>query len=161
MRSDHLSQQDLLTDRTWGERNQEVELTLMCSTWTIIRMMLSLTEREANTEELVWQSSVIVTSGPSQRVSAWAEKEVLGGPHWRIQTLNWQSFHSLSSIFEDLLCARQDSRLWGYSNDKVSLLKGLHFCARVQRLMMGEWIDGWIHRYSHIDRYTWNKFRRW
>lgn len=106
------------------------------------------------------RSSVIVTSGPSQRVSAWAEKEALGGPHWRIQTLNGQSFHPLSSIFEDLLCARQDSRLWGCSNDKVSLLKGLHFCAKVQRLMMGEWIDGWIHRYSHIERYTWNKFRR-
>jgi hypothetical protein len=27
------------------------------------------------------RSSVIVTSGPSQRVSAWAEKEALGGPH--------------------------------------------------------------------------------
>ena len=49
----------------------------------------------------------------------------------------------------------------GCSNDKVSLLKDLHFCAKVQRLMMGEWIDGRIHRYSHIDRYTWNKFRRW
>ena len=32
VRSDDLSQQDLLKDRTWGERNQEVELTLMCST---------------------------------------------------------------------------------------------------------------------------------